>query len=164
MIFFFLFLFIPLIEITLFVKVGAEIGIFWTLALCVLTAVIGSSLIRMQGLQTMLTARRRMMKNELPAKEMFDGLALAFAGAMLITPGFFTDTMGFLLLIPAIRERVRQYMLSHFDMQIYGMESGSADPFSAGGASSYGRSKDETVIEGEYERVDDKPEQIDKES
>jgi UPF0716 protein FxsA len=97
------FLLVPIIEIYLFLQVGERIGVGWTLLLVVLTAVIGVWLLRIQGLSTLTRAQRRLQENELPAREMLEGVALVVAGAFLLTPGFATDTLGFLLLLPPTR-------------------------------------------------------------
>jgi UPF0716 protein FxsA len=100
---FFILLGIPIIEIALFIKVGGAIGLFPTLAIVVLTALVGSAMIRAQGLRTWMQARASMDRGEMPVRELFDGLCIFAAGIMLVTPGFFTDAMGFLLLLPPIR-------------------------------------------------------------
>ncbi len=99
----FFFLVIPIIEIYLLIQVGQVIGAGWTILLVVLTAVIGVWLLRIQGLSTLTRAQRRLQENELPAREILEGMALVVAGAFLLTPGFFTDTFGFLLLFPPTR-------------------------------------------------------------
>jgi len=98
-----LFLVVPIIEIYLLIQVGQVIGAGWTILLVVLTAVIGVWLLRIQGLSTLTRAQRRLQENELPAREILEGMALVVAGAFLLTPGFFTDTIGFLLLFPPTR-------------------------------------------------------------
>jgi UPF0716 protein FxsA len=97
------FLLVPIVEIYLLIQVGHVIGAGWTILLVVLTAVIGVWLLRIQGLSTLMRAQRRMQDNELPAREMLEGVALVVAGAFLLTPGFATDTLGFLLLFPPTR-------------------------------------------------------------
>ncbi len=99
----FFFLAIPIIEIYLLIQVGQVIGAGWTILLVVFTAVIGVWLLRIQGLSTLTRAQRRLQENELPAREILEGMALVVAGAFLLTPGFFTDTFGFLLLFPPTR-------------------------------------------------------------
>lgn len=98
-----IFLVVPIIEIYLLIQVGQVIGAGWTILLVVLTAVIGVWLLRIQGLSTLMRAQRRLQENELPAREMLEGVALVVAGAFLLTPGFATDTLGFLLLFPPTR-------------------------------------------------------------
>ena len=99
----FCFLLVPVVEIYLLIQVGSVIGAGWTVVLVVLTAVIGVWLLRVQGLSTLTRAQRRLQENELPAREIIEGMALVVAGAFLLTPGFFTDTIGFLLLFPPTR-------------------------------------------------------------
>ncbi len=97
------FLAVPIFEIYLFLQVGEQLGVGWTLLLIVLTAVIGVWLLRVQGLSTLKRAQQKLQSNELPAHEMLEGLGLLVAGALLLTPGFFTDSIGFLLLFPPTR-------------------------------------------------------------
>ena len=99
----FLFLAIPIVEIYLLIQVGEVIGAGWTILLVVLTAVIGVWLLRIQGLSTLTRAQQKLQENQLPARELLEGMALVVAGAFLLTPGFFTDTIGFLLLFPPTR-------------------------------------------------------------
>lgn len=98
-----LFLVVPLVEIYLLIQVGQVIGAGWTIFLVVATAVIGVALLRIQGLSTLNRAQRKLQQNELPAREILEGMGLVVAGALLLTPGFFTDTIGFLLLFPPTR-------------------------------------------------------------
>jgi UPF0716 protein FxsA len=98
-----LFLAVPLVEIFLLIQVGSVIGAGWTVLLVVVTAVIGVNLLRMQGISTLRRVQEEAMRGELPAVSMLEGLVLLFAGALLLTPGFFTDALGFLLLIPGLR-------------------------------------------------------------
>jgi len=99
----FLFLVVPLVEIYLLIQVGQVIGAGWTIFLVVLTAVIGVALLRRQGLSTLNRAQQKMRHNELPAREILEGMGLVVAGALLLTPGFFTDAVGFFLLFPPTR-------------------------------------------------------------
>lgn len=94
---------VPLIEIALFIEVGGFIGLWPTIAIVIATAVVGTALIRHQGLSTLRRAQQEMDANRLPMRELFDGVCLLFAGALLLTPGFMTDTLGFLLLVPPLR-------------------------------------------------------------
>ena len=97
------FLLIPVIEIYLLIQVGQVIGAGWTVLMVVLTAVIGVWLLKIQGLSTLTRAQQRLQENQLPAREILEGMALVVAGAFLLTPGFFTDGIGFLLLFPPTR-------------------------------------------------------------
>jgi UPF0716 protein FxsA len=105
------FLVIPILEIYLLIKVGGIIGAFPTIFLVVFTAVLGAWLIRLQGFSTVRRVRESFARGEIPAVEMLGGVLLAIAGALLLTPGFFTDSIGFLLLIPAVRHRVVLWFL-----------------------------------------------------
>ncbi len=103
---FIVFLVVPLVEIWLLIEVGSVIGTIWTVILVVLTAMIGAALVRAQGLATLSRSQAQLRAGELPALEMFEGVALIVAGALLLTPGFFTDIVGFTLLVPPLRRRL----------------------------------------------------------
>ncbi|MCK4939069.1 MAG: FxsA family protein [Rhodospirillaceae bacterium] len=94
---------VPLIEIGLFVEVGGWVGGWSTVGLVILTAVVGLALVRIQGLGVLKKLNSDMQGGTFPVGAAFDGIALFMAGAMLLTPGFMTDTLGFLLLIPPLR-------------------------------------------------------------
>lgn len=94
---------VPLLEIYLLIEVGGAIGAFPTVLAVVFTAVLGVTLIRIQGFSTLQKAQGAMNQGMLPATEMFEGLMLLFAAVCLLIPGFFTDALGFLLLIPPFR-------------------------------------------------------------
>jgi len=98
-----IFLIVPVVEIYVLIQVGQIIGALWTVLFVVLTAVIGVQLLRMQGISTLMRAQQRMQSGQLPAEEMIEGIGLVVAGAFLLTPGFVTDALGFLLLVPAFR-------------------------------------------------------------
>mgnify|MGYP003624193546 CR=1 FL=1 len=108
-----LFIIIPIAEMLLLFEVADHIGAWSTLGLVVLTAVIGIQILKQQGLATFTRANQRMSSGELPAQEMIEGLFLAVGGAFLLTPGFITDTLGFIFLIgPARRYIVRSLIRS----------------------------------------------------
>ena len=98
-----IFLVVPVIEIFLLIQVGQVIGAWWTIGLVVLTAIIGVRLLKIQGVSTLMRAQQKMQSGNMPAQEMLEGIGLIVAGAFLLTPGFFTDGVGFCLLIPPIR-------------------------------------------------------------
>jgi len=108
------FLCIPIAEIAVFIKAGQIIGVGWTLALVVLTAVLGTALLRRQGLRTLTLAQEKLNRGELPVGELFDGLCLLAAGALLLTPGFITDIIGLALFIPPVRKLLGTAMLKAF--------------------------------------------------
>jgi UPF0716 protein FxsA len=101
------FLAVPIIEITMLIQVGGAIGVWRTVALVVLTAIIGAAMLRRQGLKTLMAAQESLARNEMPVAELFDGACLLVAGALLLTPGFFTDAVGFLLFVPPVRAAMR---------------------------------------------------------
>lgn len=104
------FIAIPLIEITLFIKVGGIIGLGWTLAIVLLTAIAGSWMVRMQGAVAMAQLRGSLQDLRDPREPMAHGALILLAGALLIAPGFFTDTLGILLLIPPVRTMVLRFL------------------------------------------------------
>jgi UPF0716 protein FxsA len=101
-----IFFIVPLVEIYILIQVGQIIGALWTVFFVVFTAVIGVQLLKQQGLSTLSRAQRKLSTGEMPAEEMLEGFALVIAGAFLLTPGFFTDTAGFLLLLPPTRKAI----------------------------------------------------------
>jgi len=97
------FIAVPLIEIALFIQVGGMIGLWPTLAIVVLTALLGTWLLRMQGAAALADVRRSFSELEDPSEPLAHGAMILFAGALLLTPGFFTDAIGFALLMPPVR-------------------------------------------------------------
>lgn len=139
-----LFIVVPLLEIWLLIKVGGRIGATPTIALVVLTAVIGVTLLRLQGLRTLTRANERLRAGEVPAQEMGEGLILALAGLMLLTPGFATDALGFACLIPPVRRRLLAPWLRGLQAR---SSSPGAGPGGSGSSGSSGR-----TLEGDYQR------------
>ncbi|ROR29599.1 FxsA family protein [Inmirania thermothiophila] len=110
---FLLFTLLPLAEIYVLIRVGGWIGAGWTVLGVVGTAVLGVALLRAQGLATLARAHRALERGELPALELLEGAVLVVAGALLLTPGFITDTLGFLCLVPPLRrELLRRFLAS----------------------------------------------------
>lgn len=107
-----LFLVVPFIEIWLLIKVGGSIGTLPTIFLVVLTAVLGAFLLRQQGLATLARFQKSMQTGQLPATEILEGVVLLVGGVLLMTPGFFTDVMGFLCLFPLSRKLILKLLLS----------------------------------------------------
>ncbi len=100
----FLLLFIPILEITVFILVGGQIGVPMTLAMILLTAIIGSILLRIQGFSMLARIQGKMQAQELPGEELVNGVMILIAGVLLLTPGFVTDSIGFLLFFPPFRK------------------------------------------------------------
>ena len=103
-------LFIPLVEIYLFIQIGAQIGAFNTILIILLTAVIGIYFVRLQGLNTLKSGVTQLYRNQIPVYEMMSGAALAVAALLLIIPGFATDVLGFLLILPFTRNLIFKYL------------------------------------------------------
>lgn len=118
-----LFLFVPILEIYLLMEVGGIIGALPTVLLVVLTAIIGAALVRAQGISTLMRAQESMARGEVPATAVFEGAFLLVAGALLLTPGFFTDGVGFACLVPVLRQKVIHWGMARMVMQP-GMHAG----------------------------------------
>lgn len=147
-IFAFLFLVVPIVEIYLLIQVGSVIGALPTILLVVATAVIGAYLLRQQGLSTLARFQKNMATGVMPAREMLEGVLLLVGGALLMTPGFFTDAMGFMCLIPFTRRFLVDQLISRSVIKAAGMN----------GASGFRSSVvvEEDIIEGEYNRKPEK--------
>ena len=120
-----LFIFTPLIEIYLLITIGSEIGALLTIALILFTAGLGVTLLRIQGLMTLTKIRQSLDRGELPAATLLEGLMLLIAGALLLTPGFFTDTIGFVCLVPSIRTYVANSVLKRVVVAQHNRRAGS---------------------------------------
>jgi UPF0716 protein FxsA len=154
-----MFIFVPIIEIGLFISVGGYLGLWPTIALVLITAFVGASLVRSQGLQTLMSVQNRLQQGELPAQQILEGVMLAISGVLLLTPGFMTDALGMLVLLPAPRAAMAKYLMSKMTVQSVGggfqggFGSGNfqgpfdQDPFNQ-------QPKDGNTFEGEYERKD----------
>ena len=110
--FFLILIGIPALEIFLMIKIGGEIGAFSTVVLVFLTAIIGVYFARVQGMKTLKSGITNLYQNKAPIYEILSGASIAFAALMLIIPGFFTDLVGFLLLIPFTRRILFRQMLN----------------------------------------------------
>ena len=145
---FLLFLIIPAIEIALFIQIGGVIGVIPTLLLILITAIVGVALLRLQGLATLVRVQESLNRGEIPAVEMLEGLMLLLSGAFLLTPGFFTDAVGFAALMPAVRRSVAIWLLSHLNIMTFG---GGRPP---GGPDVHTDSQGHRTIEGEFQKKD----------
>lgn len=105
-----LFIIVPIAEIAVIIQASSLIGLWPTLGLIMLTAVLGIVLLKSQGLATLTKAQAQLRTGEAPIVPMLDGLMLAIAGTLLLTPGFITDAVGFALLIPPIRAALRRWL------------------------------------------------------
>ena len=107
-------------EMATFFWVGSQIGLGWALGLAVLTALVGSFLVRRAGLSVLSRLQGRLAQGELPGRELTDGAAVLVSGAFLISPGFITDVLGFLLLVPAVRDLVSRVLVRRLSRRITG--------------------------------------------
>ncbi|MCG2633392.1 MAG: FxsA family protein [Gammaproteobacteria bacterium] len=155
---FLVFLAVPLVEIYLLIEVGSRIGAVWTLILVVGTAALGAALLRQQGLSTLNKIQLELARGQLPAVGLVEGLLLLLTGALLLTPGFATDTLGFILLIPPLRHAVAALIVHRQLLKVAGVvrpgqPSGSAGPGDIRGPNS--GPKGSRTFDGDYERLDD---------
>ena len=127
---FLLFLIVPLIEIALFIQVGGVIGLWWTLAIVILTAALGTFLVRSQGLAVMAQLRGSFESLNDPTEPLAHGAMVLFSGALLLTPGFFTDAIGFALMVPGIRSKLYHFIRARVNVQTvqYGQPNKPGDP------------------------------------
>ena len=148
-----IFVVIPLVELGIFAAVSEHIGLWSALLFALFTAVLGGYVVRMQGMQTILSMRGNLDRGRMPTQEIFDGFCLVAAGALLITPGFLTDAIGFSLLIPPFRNALREGLKKHTKFAMGGTVSGAGFERR--------RPDDPNIIEGEFETInpdqDNKP-------
>ena len=125
---------IPVVEIYLFIKIGSQIGAFTTIFLVFFTAVVGVYYARYEGINTLRSGMTQIIKNQIPAHELISGAAIAFAAVLLIIPGFATDLIGFLLIIPITRRLILGRLKKKFENK---------------------ETKKSNFIEGEFEDIED---------
>lgn len=160
---FILFALLPILEIALLINVGSVIGGWNTVGLVILSAFIGAYFVKREGVNTLQTAQEKMQRNEVPGKELVEGLMLVVAGILLVTPGFITDIFGFLLAMPGSRHFFAAQVSKHMKMRVVtpGMGPGMGPGAGFGeGQSPFGQSpfgerprssqSGDDVIEGEY--------------
>ncbi|MBL1435753.1 MAG: FxsA family protein [Rhodobacteraceae bacterium] len=132
---------VPIIEIGLFIQLGGFLGLWPTLGIVVLTALLGTLLLRTQGLSTLEELKRTAETGQSPAGPMANGALILVAGLLLLTPGFFTDSFGFLLMVPAIRTLLIKWITKRAQMKMYAGAANSQQP--------------PDIIDGEFEIIDD---------
>lgn len=150
------FIAVPIIEIAVFIEVGGRIGMWSTVGIVILTAMLGTALLRQQGLSVLFRIQENLRANRMPVQELFDGVCLVLAGALLLTPGFVTDAVGFLLFVAPFRrwlagviaKRVIAGADVRYTSQTYTSSNGPehpgrSDPFQSSGP----------VIDGEYDDI-----------
>lgn len=113
-----LFILVPLVELYLFLAIGGRIGLASTLGIIIFTGILGASLTKSQGARALARFRLASAEGRLPHKEVLDGLLILIAGAVLLTPGFLTDAVGFLLLVPPVRAVIRAHLGTYLKSKI----------------------------------------------
>ena len=108
---------IPIIEIYLLIEIGSMFGELTAVALVILTGLLGAFLARMQGLQTLYRIQESLREGRMPSGELLDALLIVIAGLVLLTPGFLTDSVGFLLLIPATRNSIKYWLRRQIELR-----------------------------------------------
>ena len=150
------FIAVPLLEIGLFIQVGGFIGLWWTLLIVLITAFVGANLVKSQGAREMANLRGSFNDLRDPTEPLANGAMILFAGALLLTPGFFTDAVGFSLLIPQVRAAAFKYLKSKVNVQSFtmgGAENHQQHP-------QHRQGPQDRVIDGDFEDVtqtDDTP-------
>ena len=144
---FFIFIGIPIIEVILFIKVGKYIGLWNTIFIIIVTGVIGAILVKSQGITILNKALGEIKSNKIPIFSIFEGIAILIAGAFLLTPGFLTDTLGCILLIPKTRNLIISYITTHLKKRTVYKEKSTYYPDE--------EDKKNKIFEGDYEEIDD---------
>ncbi len=162
---FLIFVLVPVVELSVLIRVGEVLGTWTTIGLCLFTAVVGASLVRSQGLSTLMQAQQKLARGESPGQEVIEGMMLAMAGIMLVIPGFVTDFMGLLLLTPFTRAPLARFILKRAQLrmvtpgQFGGMNGGFGQQGPFNQQNPFGRdpfdNQDGNTFEGDFERKQD---------
>ncbi|WP_345842087.1 FxsA family protein [Shewanella algae] len=153
LIMFIIFVLIPVVELSVLIRVGEVLGSWNTVALVILTAVVGVSLVRSQGLSTLMSVQKKLAAGEAPGQEIVEGMMLAMAGILLLIPGFVTDLIGLILLTPITRAPLARYFYQRMQLKVVAGAQFRAgtNPFEP----PHQRSQGGDVFEGEFERKAD---------
>ena len=142
--FFLIFIGIPLIEVMLFITIGKHIGLWNTIFIIILTGIIGAFLVKKQGISTLNNALLEIKSNKIPIFSIFEGIAILIAGAFLLTPGFLTDILGCVLLIPKTRNIIINYYVTYLKKKTSYKEN--FDIYK-------NQNKEEKIVEGDFEEI-----------
>lgn len=148
----------PILEIALLINVGEEIGGWNTVAIVIVTAILGAHLVRREGLQTLFKAQSKMQSGEIPGQQMAEGLLLVMAGVLLVTPGFITDIIGFAFALPFTRPLIAKGIMKHIQVGAVssaGFQSHHYQSHHSGHQTPPHSSSEGQTFEGEYESKDD---------
>src|ERR671933_1786517 len=146
-----LFILVPIAEIAVIIQVGEAIGVWWTIALLIADSVLGSMLMRSQGRAAWRRFNAAVAEGRPPAREVLDGVLVIFGGALLLTPGFLTDVLGLLFLLPPTRAVVRRLLVRRFAVRMIASVTGPRGSRRAGPRPF---DVDGTAVERERERLD----------
>ena len=135
-----LFIAVPLLELYILIQIGGLIGVMPTIVICIITAIAGAALMRYQGLRTITSLQVKLAHGEFPAQDLLEGVVLLLGGVLLLTPGFFTDVLGFICLVP----KFRSIIAHRFGKLI------------VHGSAAYSDRRSVT-LEGEFQREDNQP-------
>ncbi|HBM87698.1 MAG: FxsA family protein [Parvibaculaceae bacterium] len=152
------FVLVPIAEIAVFIEVGGMIGLWATLGIVILTALLGTSLLRAQGLAAFGRAQAAMSEGRLPVEEVVHGFCLVIAGALLLTPGFLTDIAGFLLFVHPLRLMLARAAMKWFAKNgTVHMHTNAGFGQRPPGSDPHGPTPDDTIVEGQAEEVTPHP-------
>ncbi|WP_082014242.1 MULTISPECIES: FxsA family protein [unclassified Shewanella] len=148
-----IFVLIPVVELSVLIRVGEVLGSWNTVALVILTAVVGVSLVRSQGVSTLMSVQKKLAVGEAPGQEIVEGMMLAMAGILLLIPGFVTDLIGLILLTPITRAPLARYFYQRMQLKVVtgAQFRAGANPFEP----PHQRGQGGDVFEGEFERKAD---------
>lgn len=159
---FLVFILVPAIELSVLVRVSDVLGVWTTISLCLFTAIVGASLVRSQGIQTLLQAQQKLASGQSPNTEVVEGILLAMAGVLLLIPGFVTDFIGLCLLTPFTRKPIASYILKRAQLRFVNQNTfgfngnmGRSDKFQDSSDASG------NVFEGEFERQQEASRRLD---
>ena len=146
--FFIFFIGIPIIEVILFITIGKYIGLWNTILIIIITGIIGAILVKSQGISTLKKGLEEIKSNKIPMLPMIEGVAIVIAGAFLLTPGFLTDTLGAILLIPPLRLKIVEFVIEYLKKS-FTLKSNFT-------GYTENENKDKKVYEGKYEEIKEK--------
>ena len=153
--FFLFFIGIPLIEVMLFITIGKYIGLWNTILIIVTTGIIGAILVKSQGLSILKKGLEEIQSNKIPIQSMIQGIAIIIAGAFLLTPGFLTDTLGAILLIPPFRPKISLFIIEYLKKRSTFRTTFTQYPKNTN------EIKNEKTYEGKYEEIKNEDEKKD---
>ncbi|AGH42250.1 FxsA family protein [Paraglaciecola psychrophila] len=155
---FLLFAILPIVEIAILINVGEQIGGWYTVAIVILTAFAGAHLVRQQGISTLMQAQQKMQAGTMPGQEMAEGLLLVIAGVLLVTPGFVTDGIGFLLSLPMTRPLIAKGLVKRLSIRMINPSfNGNFSQQQPHQQQPHSTDQSEDIIEGEFEHKNKSP-------